>query len=297
MAAVVVPPPLPPGRPVELAGRGTTFVREVPGPPGAPTLLLLHGWTASADLNWFACYEALGERFRVLALDHRGHGRGIRPRGPFRLEDCADDAAALARALGTGPVVAVGYSMGGSIAQLLWRRHRDLVGGLVLCATSHTFRRNAPERAVYLSLLGLSGVARVTPGTLSRRVTDVVLERRLYGTPLGPWAVQEMRRNHLATVLHAGWSIGCFSSAAWAGGIDVPAAVVVTTRDQVVSARQQLALAESLPDATVHRVDADHTVCATSPARFLPVLIEACERVARRAGMVAEGAGRERVRG
>ena len=35
-----------------------------------------------------------------------------------------------------GPVIAVGYSMGGPVAQLLWRRHRDLVDGLVLCATT-----------------------------------------------------------------------------------------------------------------------------------------------------------------
>ena len=48
-----------------------------------------------------------------MALDHRGHGRGIRSRRPFRLEDCADDAAALIDELGLGPVTAVGYSMGG----------------------------------------------------------------------------------------------------------------------------------------------------------------------------------------
>ena len=52
-------PSLPPGRVVELPGRGSTWVRELPGPPGpsgehsAPVLLLLHGWTANADLKWF----------------------------------------------------------------------------------------------------------------------------------------------------------------------------------------------------------------------------------------------------
>ena len=46
-------PPLPPGRLVELPGRGTTFLREVVGPPHAPTLVLLHGWTSTADINWF----------------------------------------------------------------------------------------------------------------------------------------------------------------------------------------------------------------------------------------------------
>ena len=116
-------PWLPPGRWVELPGRGTTFVRDLPGPPGAPTVVLLHGLLATADLNWSGCYAALGEHFRVIALDHRGHGRGIRSHGRFRLEDCADDAVALADVLGLHTFIAVGYSMGGPIAQLLWHRH------------------------------------------------------------------------------------------------------------------------------------------------------------------------------
>ena len=103
-----------------MPGRGTTFVRELPGPSAdAPTLLLLHGWTATADLNWFSVYEALGRHYRIVALDHRGHGRGIRSRKPFRLADCADDAAALVRELGLGSVIPVGYSMGGPIALLI----------------------------------------------------------------------------------------------------------------------------------------------------------------------------------
>lgn len=92
-------PQLPDGRHIELPGRGVTFVREA-GTPGAPTLLLLHGWTANADVSWREAYPALAARFHVVALDHRGHGRGIRAERPFSLEDCADDAAALAGAVG-----------------------------------------------------------------------------------------------------------------------------------------------------------------------------------------------------
>src|SRR4051812_22629674 len=88
-------PALPPGTHVDLPGRGRTFVREVAGPPGAPTVVLLHGLSAGADLNWFTTFPALGARFNVLAIDHRGHGRGIRSRRRFRLADCADDVAAL----------------------------------------------------------------------------------------------------------------------------------------------------------------------------------------------------------
>jgi hypothetical protein len=50
---------LPFGRRLELSRRGTTFIREVAGPPGAPTVLLLHGWVASAGLNWFQLFEPL----------------------------------------------------------------------------------------------------------------------------------------------------------------------------------------------------------------------------------------------
>src|SRR5437868_11421829 len=104
---------LPFGHRVELPDRGTTFVRRVDGPPGAPTLLLLHGWIASAGLNWFQVFESLSQHYRIIAPDMRGHGRGLRALRRFRLADCADDAAAVLDELDTGPVIAVGYSMGG----------------------------------------------------------------------------------------------------------------------------------------------------------------------------------------
>ena len=72
----------------------------------------------------------------MLALDLRGHGGGPPARVPYRLEDCADDVAAVVRALDTGPVIVAGYSMGGMVAQVFWRRHPELTAGLVLCATA-----------------------------------------------------------------------------------------------------------------------------------------------------------------
>ena len=108
----VFTPVLPPARFVELPDRGTVMVRDFGAAPDAPAIVLLHGWTATADLNWFRCYGALGERYRVIAFDHRGHGTGLRSKKPFRLEDCADDAVAIAAALGVERFIPVGYSMG-----------------------------------------------------------------------------------------------------------------------------------------------------------------------------------------
>src|SRR5437763_16574662 len=101
---------------VELPGRGVTRVWECPGPPAAATVMLIHGVTFTAELNWAGVLEALGRHFRVVALDQRGHGHGIRANSRFRLEDCADDVAALAAVLGIERFVAVGYSMGGIVA-------------------------------------------------------------------------------------------------------------------------------------------------------------------------------------
>ena len=146
-------PPLPRGQRIELAGRGTTFARIVDGPAGAPTVVLLHGWIASGGLNWFTAFGPLSQRYRVIAPDIRGHGRGIRSRRRFRLADCADDVAALLDQLGAEPAIVVGYSMGGPIAQLLWRRHPDQVAGLVLCATSYRFVRGARERVIFGTMM------------------------------------------------------------------------------------------------------------------------------------------------
>ncbi|HLF41346.1 MAG TPA: alpha/beta fold hydrolase, partial [Acidimicrobiia bacterium] len=72
-----LPPVLPPGRVVDLPGRGEVFVRDS-GETDLPPVLLLHGWTVSADLNFFTVYAELAGHYRILALDHRGHGRGMR---------------------------------------------------------------------------------------------------------------------------------------------------------------------------------------------------------------------------
>jgi 3-oxoadipate enol-lactonase len=280
-----VPPPLPPARLVELPGRGTTYVHEVAGPPGAPTLVLLHGWTATAALNWFGCFEPLGRHFHVVALDHRGHGRGVRSRRPFRLEDCADDVAALTEVLGLETIIPVGYSMGGPIAQLVWRRHPSLVAGLVLCATAQRFSGTRPsDRAFTSGVFGLSLAASLSPMAWRQRVAGAFLRNRFDGTPMGAWAAGELRGNDPVSMLQAGLALRLFDSRPWASDIDVPTAVLVTTADHVVPPESQLALAGAIPGAQIYRVTGDHGIPADRPKVFTPVLITACQAVVQQAG-------------
>lgn len=276
-----VGPRLPPGAAMELPGRGTTFVRRIAGPPNAPTVLLLHGWTASADLNWFTCYRPLAQQFRVVALDHRGHGRGIRSKTGFRLEDCADDAMAVCDVLGIDTVIPVGYSMGGPIAQLIWQRHRDRVPGLVLCATAGHFLTSREERLGFIGLAGLAALARRTPAQARQWLTEqFYLQRR--SETWEPWAIQEASLHDWRMVLEAGRAIGKFDSRPWLGDIDVPTSVLITMRDRVVPLSRQVRLFEAIDNAEAFRIDGDHDAVVAKADRFIPALVRAIGSVVER---------------
>ena len=266
---------------MELPGRGTTFVRRMAGPPNAPTVLLLHGWTASADLNWFTCYKPLAQHYRVVALDHRGHGRGIRSKAPFRLEDCADDAIAVCDVLGLEKVIPIGYSMGGPVAQLLWHRHPERVRGLVFCATASHFLTSREERLGFIGLAGLSILARRTPAQARQWLTDQFYLQRRSDT-WEPWAIQEASLHDWRMVLEAGRAIGKFNSRDWIGKLDLPTSVLITMRDRVVPLRRQVRLFEAIESAEAFRIDGDHDAVVANADRFVPTLLRAIGSVVER---------------
>lgn len=241
--------------------------------------MLLHGWTATSDINWFTCYRALSERYRVVAFDHRGHGRGLRTRRPFRLEDCADDVAAVADALGVDTFIPIGYSMGGPVAQLTWQRHRDRVDGLVLCATTPYFAGKRPERLSFVGLTGLAALARFTPVQARDWITDqVYLQRKTESW--GDWATEQVAEHDWKAILEAGKAIGEFSSSDWVGDIDVPTSVVVTMDDPVVPLRRQVKLFDWIPGAEAFRVEGGHDAVVANAKRFVPQLLRAVDSVA-----------------
>jgi len=272
---------LPPGRALELPGRGQTFIREVQGPPDAPTIFLLHGWTATADLNWFTVFDALGEHFRIIAPDHRGHGKGINSKSPFRLEDCADDVAAIADVLGINTFIPVGYSMGGTIAQLIWKRHESRVRGLVLCSTAASFAVSREERLSFLGLTGLAVLARLTPNQTIDWLTEQLYMQRK-GDGLEPWALEQMASHDWRKIIEAGSAIGNFDSTSWLKQVDVPASVVITTKDQVVAVDRQQRLIELLSDVDAHFIDGAHNAVYTDHRTYVPMLLAAITSVHQR---------------
>ena len=263
---------------VELPGRGTTRVWECAGPPGAGTLVLIHGVAGTAELNWGKVLMPLGQHFRVVAADLRGHGDGIPLRSRFRLEDCADDLAALADVLDIRRFAAVGYSMGGVVAQLLFRRHASRLSGLVLCSTAGNVRGSTAEQMAALAVPAMAAALRWNPmlHLMGADCFGMALLGRVDDPATARWARAQLSRTTLATTISATHAVCEFTSDSWISQVDVPTAVVITARDRVVSPGRQLKLARSIPGATIHHVDGDHGACINAPQLFARALLEAC---------------------
>ena len=266
---------------VEAGRRGCIPVRDTAGPPGAPTLVLLHGVTLDADLNWSGALPGLARHFRVLTLDLRGHGGGPPAWVPYRLDDVADDVAVAVRALRAGPVVAVGYSLGGMVAQAFWRRHPDLTAGLVLCATARNVSGSPFEQLTAMSMPFVVGAVGMIPRVfpLGADLVGVHLLGEHLPADVRRRALDRMRRIPLVTALAAMQAVCDFSSHRWISSVDVPCAVVVTRHDRVVAPSRQWRLARALPGATVVEVDGGHDVFLDTPGAFTRALVDACRAV------------------
>ncbi len=100
-----------------------------------PPLLLIHGngasiWSMKNQIAYFS------QRYRVIAMDSRDHGRSGDATGPLTFEAMSDDLAALLDHLNTGPVLVLGWSDGGIEALLLGIRHPDKVTKIAAMAAN-----------------------------------------------------------------------------------------------------------------------------------------------------------------
>jgi 3-oxoadipate enol-lactonase len=266
---------LPTGRVVELPGRGTTYVVDSGPSAEGPTFVLLHAVACTGLLTWYPSLELMRGFGRVVVFDQRWHGSGITsPR--FRLDDCADDVAALADTLGIDTFVPVGFSMGSLVAQLVWRRHRRRVDALVLCAAAAAFGRAAHERVLAGTVASLleafGGQPDAATALPQQGADDEVHHGRL-------WALGQFRTTSSRAIFRALAEIIRFDSRAWLADIDVPTAVVIPRHDQLISPRHQHWLARQIPAAHAVTVDAGHACCTLQSEAFLPGLRSAVNSV------------------
>ena len=271
---------MPSGRIVSVPHRGEFFVRYAQHEnANAPVVVLLHGWTGNADINFFPVYAELAQQYSLVAIDHRGHGRGLRTNDRFTLEDCADDAVAIMDELGLASVTAVGYSMGGPIAMLMSKRHPTRVHSLVLCATALEWSATRNERARWKIGRVVSPLFRMlsTPRVIDRYIKHKI-PRSSSAATLRPWLVSEIRRNDSWTINQAGRALSKHDARPWAGTLGVPTVSIVTSRDSLVAPRKQHNLAQAT-HAKIIEIDGDHLVNWQKPEVFTAAVVDAIRRV------------------
>lgn len=295
---------IPPGRWLDVPGRGRTWLTDT-GPDDAPAVVLLHAIGCTGMLTWFPTVAELSRTHRVITFDQRRHGRAeldgdAGGSGLFSLADCADDVAAVITALGLDLPVVAGYSMGGVIAQRTWRQHPELVGGLILAATTAHFRVTGPETVFHQGVQLSSAVLRTLKYGAPSRWPPTQAATRAAGqlaaevlddadTPIGEWALREFLSTSPWTVAQVLAVLGRHHSTPWLPRVDVPTAVVVTAHDRVIPAERQRAMATLIPAATVHEADCGHAGCVLSAATFVPAFMDAVASVEARAGQRSTG--------
>jgi pimeloyl-ACP methyl ester carboxylesterase len=246
------------------------------GGPGAP-LVALHGAAAHAHW-WDPVAPSLAPRWRVLALDWRGHGRSAWPRPPaYRTEDFAADLAGVIDRLGLGRPPVVAHSMGGHIAMAFAAWYPDRLSRLAIVdARPHVnlerlrqIQRHPPRPPVELPSLA-AGVARfrLRPAqTLASPAALRALARHgLVRLPSGRWRYRVDPACERTRVPVDAWALlPC---------IAVPTLVVRGEHSTILERDIARRMVQALPAATLVEIPgAHHHVMLDAPGALARALL------------------------
>lgn len=218
------------------------FFTKKAGNPGLPVVVLLHG-AGSSHLSWPPGLRRLSD-FAVLAVDLPGHGRS-HPPGRSSIDDYAADIANLLNQQKIEQAILIGHSMGGAIAQTLALSQPDLITGLVLIGTGAKLpvsdlilEQTLTDFDTVTNFVTRYSWAPGTPPPLVAKAHDV-----LVNTP--------------PAVLHGDFA-ACnnFDVRGQLEKISVPTLVIAGSIDKMVPAKFGRYLAEQIPNATLHTIEA-----------------------------------------
>lgn len=222
-----------------IVSNGVTLHYDVWG-AGLP-VVFLHGLGSRSD-DWQLQVPAFAERYRVVAVDMRGHGRSEKPPGPYSVPMMAADVLGVLDVLGIENAHFIGLSMGGMIAFQLAVDHPERMISLVIVNSAPALvPRTWNERlrvAQRLALARLFGPGR----------TGHFLSKRLFPkpeqAPLRQQFVEQWAQNDPAAYLAAMRALIGWSVQERIGAIRCPTLIISGDRDYtpVVTKRAYAAL-------------------------------------------------------
>ncbi len=172
-------------------------------------LLFLHG-LGSSSRDWELQTNYFSDRYQVITVDTRGHGRSGKPPGPYTIDLFTRDIVALHQVLDLGPMHVVGLSMGGMIAFQLAVDQPSLVhtltivnSGPALILNTLKLKLSFKKREWIVRLFGMRKMGKVLADTLLPESH----QRDLHKTFIDRWAENDRKAylNSLRALI--GWSV------------------------------------------------------------------------------------------
>jgi 3-oxoadipate enol-lactonase len=238
------------------------------GPRDAP-VIVLSGSLGSTLQMWRPQVAELTERFRVIRVDHRGHGGSPVPEGPYTIPDLAGDVLALLDDLGLDRVAWCGLSMGGMVGMYLASEAPHRLSSLTLCCTSSYF----PDKTVWVERIAAvreKGTAPIAAGVASRWFTPAWAEQN-------PDAVAEAT-DMIAGTPDDGYLACCQAVEAWdhrerLGSIALPTLVIAGDADPSTPVEPHArTIADGIPGARLEVLHAAHLATIERAAEATPLI-------------------------
>jgi 3-oxoadipate enol-lactonase len=253
---------------------GTSFACALDGPRDAAVVMLSNSLAADLAM-WDGQIPALGERYRVVRYDTRGHGGTAATPGPYTMESLAGDARALLERLGIEKVHFVGLSLGGMTGQYLGANHPELLLSLTLCDTAaHMSPASAwDERIAAARSGGMAGIA--TP-TLERWFTSDFRQAN-------PEDIERIRKMILATSVEGftgcGAAIREMDQRDSIAGITTPTRVIVGAQDPATTVAHAELIHQKIAGSELVVIDnAAHLSNIEQPGVFNEALLDFLDR-------------------
>ena len=254
--------------------RGASLFLTESGPADAPPLLFSNS-LGTTHRMWDEVIAALGNDFRCIRYDTRGHGASTHDGRAFSIEDLADDVVSLLDHLELGSAHFAGLSLGGMTGQALAVRHPARLRSLTLMATSAHMPTQAAwnERA---SLVRREGTGAIVEATLQRWFTPAFVEA-------GSKALTRVR-DEFISIDRAGYAACCEAIGAMdlrpqLARITAPTGIIAGLHDPATPVAMMEQIAKAVFGSKLDVIpDAAHLLAVEQPAATAELLSASIRR-------------------